>query len=47
MPPIIATLHPAAILRAATEQDRERDLKIFRDDLCQVTAHLKATTGLP
>ena len=43
MPPIIATLHPAAILRAATEQDRERDLTIFRDDLRQVTAHLKAT----
>jgi uracil-DNA glycosylase len=27
-PPIIATLHPSAILRARTDEDRERDTKI-------------------
>ena len=32
-PPIIATLHPSAILRARTDEDRERDTKIFLDDL--------------
>jgi DNA polymerase len=37
LPPIIATLHPSAILRARTDEDRERDLKIFATDLRQVT----------
>ena len=32
-PPIIATLHPSAILRAATEQDRENQMGIFIEDL--------------
>jgi DNA polymerase len=32
-PPIIATLHPSAILRARTDEDRERDNKIFLNDL--------------
>jgi uracil-DNA glycosylase family protein len=40
-PPIIATLHPSAILRARTDEDRERDTKIFMDDLRQVTDFLK------
>ena len=40
-PPIIATLHPSAILRARTDEDRERDTRIFLDDLRQVTALLK------
>jgi uracil-DNA glycosylase family protein len=40
-PPIIATLHPSAILRARTHEDRERDTKIFMDDLRQVTDFLK------
>ena len=35
-PPIIATLHPSAILRAPTEEDRERQLKIFAEDLRKV-----------
>jgi DNA polymerase len=35
-PPIIATLHPSAILRARTEEDRERDTKIFLNDLHRV-----------
>jgi DNA polymerase len=40
-PPIIATLHPSAILRARTAEDRERDTKIFLDDLRLVTDFLK------
>jgi DNA polymerase len=40
-PPIIATLHPSAILRARTDEDRERDTRIFLDDLRQVTGFLK------
>lgn len=40
MPPVIATLHPAAILRARTDEDRERDMSIFRSDLRLVAAHL-------
>lgn len=41
LPPIIATLHPSAILRARTDEDRERDTRIFLGDLQQVTAFLK------
>jgi DNA polymerase len=40
MPPIIATLHPAAILGARTDEDRERDMTIFRADLHTVAAYL-------
>jgi DNA polymerase len=40
LPPIIATLHPSAILRARTPEDRERDTKIFMDDLRQVRTFL-------
>lgn len=32
-PPIIATLHPSAILRARTQQDRERDTQLLVEDL--------------
>jgi uracil-DNA glycosylase family protein len=41
-PPIIATLHPSAILRARTEEDRHRQMKILVDDLRQVAAHLSS-----
>jgi uracil-DNA glycosylase family protein len=41
LPAIIATLHPSAILRARTDEDRERDTKVFLDDLRQVTDYLK------
>ena len=34
-PPIIATFHPSAILRAATDEDRERDRMILLHDLQQ------------
>lgn len=37
-PPVIATLHPSAILRAQTDEDRERDTRLFLDDLRQVAA---------
>lgn len=40
-PPIIATLHPSAILRARTHEDRKRDTRIFLDDLDQVSKFLK------
>jgi uracil-DNA glycosylase len=40
-PPIITTLHPSAILRARTDEDRERDTRIFQDDLRRVTDFLK------
>src|ERR1700751_981706 len=29
LPPIVATLHPSAILRARTEQDRDRDMNVL------------------
>ena len=41
LPPILATLHPSAILRARTDEDRERDTKTFIHDLGQVSALLK------
>jgi DNA polymerase len=33
LPPIIATLHPSAILRARTDQDRDRDKNVLLNDL--------------
>jgi uracil-DNA glycosylase len=44
-PPIIATLHPSAILRARTEEDRKRDTEIFMDDLRQVKGFFKNAIG--
>lgn len=35
-PPIIATLHPAAILRSRTDEDRESQMKILVEDLREV-----------
>jgi uracil-DNA glycosylase family protein len=35
-PPIIATLHPSAILRARTEEDRHNQMKTFVQDLREV-----------
>lgn len=40
-PPVIATLHPSAILRARTHEDRERDTTIFMDDLRRAREFLK------
>ena len=42
LPPVIATLHPSAILRAATPEDRERQMGIFLDDLRKVKEVLKS-----
>ena len=41
LPPIIATLHPSAILRARTDEDRERDTRTFIHDLGQISALLQ------
>ncbi len=41
LPPIIATLHPSAILRTRTDEHRERDTRIFFDDLQRVKDFLK------
>ncbi|HZL25056.1 MAG TPA: uracil-DNA glycosylase family protein, partial [Acidobacteriaceae bacterium] len=41
LPPIIATLHPSAILRARNDEDRERDTRIFLSDLRLATGYLK------
>lgn len=38
LPPIIATLHPSAILRTRTEENRHRDTQLFLDDLRQAAA---------
>ena len=35
-PPIIATLHPSAILRARTDEDRQTQMKSFLDDLREI-----------
>jgi uracil-DNA glycosylase len=35
-PPIIATLHPSAILRARTDEDRHSQMKTFLDDLREI-----------
>jgi DNA polymerase len=39
-PPIITTLHPSAILRARTNEDRDRDTNIFVEDLRQAGTFL-------
>ena len=38
LPPVIATIHPSAILRARTEEDRHRDTEVFLGDLRQAAA---------
>jgi len=38
LPPVIATLHPSAILRTRTSEDRERDRAMFVDDLRKAAA---------
>jgi DNA polymerase len=40
LPPIIATLHPSAILRARTDEDRQRQRHAFVNDLCKAAAFL-------
>lgn len=38
LPPVIATMHPSAILRARTPEDRERDTQAFVQDLRKAAA---------
>jgi uracil-DNA glycosylase family protein len=40
LPPIMATLHPSAILRARTPEDRDRDTNVLLDDLRQAHTFL-------
>ncbi|WP_263418314.1 UdgX family uracil-DNA binding protein [Terriglobus albidus] len=40
LPPIIATLHPSAVLRAQTDEDRHRNREILVEDLKQAAAYL-------
>ncbi len=40
-PPIVATAHPASILRARTDEDRHRQSEQFLEDLRIVRAYLK------
>ena len=35
LPPVVATVHPSSILRAATDEDREREMALFIRDLKQ------------
>jgi DNA polymerase len=39
-PPIIATLHPSAILRARTEEDRRSQMKTFAEDLREAARYV-------
>jgi uracil-DNA glycosylase len=41
LPPVIATLHPSAILRARTSDDRERDRRTLVGDLRKAAAYVK------
>jgi uracil-DNA glycosylase family protein len=45
--PIIATLHPSAILRARSDEDRDRDTKIFLEDLRRAAAYVSQSTRTP
>jgi uracil-DNA glycosylase len=38
LPPVLATLHPSAILRAITEEDRHRQRETFLQDLREVAS---------
>jgi DNA polymerase len=40
-PPIIATLHPSAILRARSDEDRDHDTKVFLEDLRRAAAYVR------
>lgn len=41
LPPVLATLHPSAILRARTEEDRRRDTALFLGDLQKAKVFLE------
>jgi len=39
-PPIVATVHPSSILRAQTDDDRERERQLFIADLVAAARHV-------
>ena len=39
-PHVTATVHPSSVLRAATEDDRRREMGLFVDDLRKVQSVL-------
>ena len=41
LPPVVATVHPSSILRAATDEDREREMALFIRDLKQAAKALR------
>jgi uracil-DNA glycosylase len=41
-PPIAATVHPSSILRAQTDEDRERERRLFIADLVAIARRLEA-----
>jgi len=43
LPPVVATLHPSAILRAVTDEDREHQTELFLSDLRAVKKLLRIT----
>ena len=45
LPPVIATLHPSAILRAQMDEDRDRDMRMFVDDLRQASTFSKKVSS--
>ena len=41
LPPVVATVHPSSILRATTDEDREREMTLFIRDLKQAAQALR------
>lgn len=41
LPPILATVHPASILRAQSDEDRQRQTDEFIEDLRQANSYLR------
>jgi DNA polymerase len=46
LPPIIPTVHPSSILRATSDEDRERETALFIRDLKRAAESLHAVGGL-
>jgi uracil-DNA glycosylase len=44
-PPILATVHPSSILRAQTDEDRERERSLFIEDLTKVAQAMSNQPG--
>lgn len=41
LPPVVATLHPSAILRAQSDEDRKKSTELFLNDLQKVKQYLE------